>query len=130
MSQIVIDIPSETLVALKVTEAEIGETLRIAAAVKLFELGRLSSGAAARLAGVPRVVFLARLADYGVDTFNRPKSNSSERRVLPEVICDTSPIQYLHQLQLLHILPALAEVVTIPPAVITEITTGRDLGVI
>ncbi|HEX9923576.1 MAG TPA: hypothetical protein VGD99_13040, partial [Anaerolineae bacterium] len=71
-----------------------------------------------------------RLADYGVDTFNRPKSNSSERRVLPEVICDTSPIQYLHQLQLLHILPALAEVVTIPPAVITEITTGRDLGVI
>jgi hypothetical protein len=30
---------------------------------------RLSSGAAARLAGIPRVVFLARLADYGVDTF-------------------------------------------------------------
>jgi len=70
MSQIVIDIPSEMLVALKVTEAEIGETLRLAAAVKLFELGRLSSGAAARLAGVPRIVFLARLADYGVDTFN------------------------------------------------------------
>jgi predicted HTH domain antitoxin len=41
----------------------------MAAAVKLYELGRLSSGAAARLAGVPRVVFLARLADYGVDTF-------------------------------------------------------------
>jgi predicted HTH domain antitoxin len=39
------------------------------AAVKLFELGRLSSGAAAQLAGVPRVVFLCRLADYGVDTF-------------------------------------------------------------
>jgi predicted HTH domain antitoxin len=42
----------------------------MAAAVKLFELGRLSSGAAARLAGVARVVFLSRLADYGVDTFN------------------------------------------------------------
>ncbi len=41
----------------------------MAAAVKLFELGRLSSRAAARLAGVPRVVFLSRLADYGVDTF-------------------------------------------------------------
>jgi len=38
--------------------------------VKLFELGRMSSGAAAGLAGVPRVVFLSRLADYGVDTFN------------------------------------------------------------
>jgi predicted HTH domain antitoxin len=42
---------------------------RMAAAVKLFEMGRLSSGAAARLADVPRVVFLSRLADYGVDTF-------------------------------------------------------------
>jgi predicted HTH domain antitoxin len=41
----------------------------MAAAVKVFELGRLSSGAAARLAGVPRVIFLSRLADYGVDTF-------------------------------------------------------------
>ncbi len=41
----------------------------MAAAVKLFELGQLSSGAAANLAGVPRVVFLAKLADYGVDTF-------------------------------------------------------------
>ena len=39
------------------------------AAVKLFELERLSSGLAARLANVPRVVFLLRLADYGVDTF-------------------------------------------------------------
>lgn len=46
-----------------------GWPLRMAAAVKLFEMGQLSSGAAARLAGVPRVVFLSRLADYGVDTF-------------------------------------------------------------
>jgi predicted HTH domain antitoxin len=41
----------------------------MAAAMKLCELGQLSSGAAARLAGVPRGVFLSRLADYGVDTF-------------------------------------------------------------
>jgi predicted HTH domain antitoxin len=39
------------------------------AAVKLYELGRLSSGAAASLAGIPRVVFLSKLADYGVNTF-------------------------------------------------------------
>ena len=29
----------------------------------------MSSGAAARLAGMPKVAFLAKLADYGVDTF-------------------------------------------------------------
>jgi predicted HTH domain antitoxin len=52
-----------------VPSEEAGDAVRMAAAMKLFELGQLSSGAAARLAGVPRVVFLSRLADYSVDTF-------------------------------------------------------------
>ena len=46
----------------------VGNELRMAAAMKLYELGRLSSGAAARLADVPGL-FLSKLADYGVDTF-------------------------------------------------------------
>ena len=70
MSQVIIDISPETLHALSTTTEEAGDLLRMAAAVKLFELGRLSSGAAARLANMPRTVFLSRLAEYGVDTFH------------------------------------------------------------
>ena len=69
MDVTIVDVPQESLLALKITRDEFAGSLRMAAAMKYYEMGRLSSGAAARLAGVPRVVFLARLADYGIDTF-------------------------------------------------------------
>jgi len=73
MSNVVLEIPDESLLALGTGAEHYGEELRLAAAVKLFELGRLSSGAAAKLAGVPKCVFLSKLADYGVDTFRLTK---------------------------------------------------------
>ncbi len=48
---------------------------------------------------------------------------------MPEVICNTSPIQYLHQLRLLHILPALASRVIVPPAVVDGLAEGRAFGI-
>jgi predicted HTH domain antitoxin len=47
-------------------------------AVKLYELGRLSSSAAANLAGIPRTIFLSRLGDYGVDTFRLTEAELAE----------------------------------------------------
>lgn len=44
---------------------------------------------------------------------------------MTDVICDTSPIQYLHQIHQLHILPALAGKIIVPPAVVNEISVGR-----
>ena len=67
MCQIVFEIPDESLSAMQTSPEQAGDELRMAAAVKFFEIGRLSSGAAAKLAGVPRPVFLTRLSDYGVD---------------------------------------------------------------
>lgn len=47
---------------------------------------------------------------------------------MADVICNTSPMQYLHQVGLLTILPALVGPVLIPPAVDTELAIGRSLG--
>lgn len=69
MARIEFDLPDEILLALKRSPEEIGQILRLAASTKLYELGKISSGMAARLAGIPRVVFLTRLADFGVDSF-------------------------------------------------------------
>ena len=48
---------------------------------------------------------------------------------MANIICNTSPIQYLYQLDLLDILPALAERIIVPRAVVEEISTGRAAGV-
>jgi len=48
---------------------------------------------------------------------------------LPEVICNTSPLQYLYQADLLYILPALIKQLTVPSAVVQELAIGRKLGI-
>jgi hypothetical protein len=48
---------------------------------------------------------------------------------LPDVICNTSPLQYLYQVDLLHALQALAGQIVIPPAVAEELAAGRTAGV-
>ena len=47
---------------------------------------------------------------------------------MPEIISNTSPLQYLHQLGVLDVLPKLVTTVTVPPAVQDELTAGRKLG--
>lgn len=66
MSTIQVDVPEEALISLKTDSEAFSKELPLLAAVKLFELGRLSSGRAAQLAGVSRVEFLDCLGRYGV----------------------------------------------------------------
>ncbi len=47
---------------------------------------------------------------------------------MPEVICNTSPLQYLHQIGQLSILQALVGSIIVPPAVLIELDAGMAKG--
>ena len=64
--QVTIEIPEKVLLAEKSDEVAFAREMRLLAAIKLYELGRLSSGRAAELAGKSRVEFLLLLGDYKV----------------------------------------------------------------
>ena len=64
--QIKVDYPETLPDALQQTPAQFEQEAKMAMAVKLFELKRLSSGMAAALAGIDRVLFLMSLHRYGV----------------------------------------------------------------
>ena len=68
--QVTIDIPEKVLLAEKTDAATFAQEIRMLAAVKLFEIGRLSSGRAAELAGMSRVEFLLNLKRYQVFPFS------------------------------------------------------------
>jgi predicted HTH domain antitoxin len=69
MSAVHLEIPEETLISLKTDSESFGRDLKLLAAVKLFELGKLSSGRAAQLADMTRVEFLLALRSYQVAPF-------------------------------------------------------------
>jgi predicted HTH domain antitoxin len=62
----VVNVPEKVLLAEKTDEASFSRELLVLAAVKLYELGRLSSGRAGELAGMSRVEFLLSLGRYKV----------------------------------------------------------------
>ena len=70
MSQIVeIELPDELPAALQREASEMGAELRLAAAAKWYEMGLLSQGKAAEVAGLSRASFLSALARFGVSPF-------------------------------------------------------------
>ena len=70
MKPLIVEYPEELPGLLKMTEEQFAVEVRFLAAAKLFELGKLSSGKAAAMAGFGRVEFLHKLGGYGFHAIN------------------------------------------------------------
>ena len=65
-----VDYPADVRRTLREGKEEFAHELKMLAAVKLYELGKMSSGKAASLAGLDRTSFLLALGRYRVSAFN------------------------------------------------------------
>ena len=70
MSTLTLDCPDEVMFSLKKNATDMASEIRLAAAMKLYELGQLSSGRAAQLAGISRDEFLHNTGRYHVPAFD------------------------------------------------------------
>lgn len=61
-----IEVPDDAFSALRTSPEEFARELRLAAAIKWYEMERISQGKAAELAGLSRAAFVEALAQYDV----------------------------------------------------------------
>ncbi len=66
-----IDCPEEIIMALGKRPEEAAKEIRLMAALKLYEAGRISSGTAAHMAGMPRAIFVLTCGQYGISVFQQ-----------------------------------------------------------
>ncbi len=69
MVHIAFDVHEGALASVRYDPSTFTTELRTAAAVKWYELGRISQGRAAEIAGISRVEFFDALSRYGVSPF-------------------------------------------------------------
>ena len=68
--ELTIKYPSGFENAVQLSKEEMEQHIRLMAALKMFELGKVSSGKAAELAGMSRVEFIETCGRYHVSVFN------------------------------------------------------------
>ena len=76
--ELTIKYPSGFEYAVHMTKEEMEQHIRLMAALKMFELGKISSGKAAELAGMSRVEFLETCGRYRVSIFNYPPEEAKQ----------------------------------------------------
>lgn len=74
----IIEYGEDLLFSLGLSQEDFAEEARFLLAAKLFEMGRLTSGQAAKLSGKGRMAFLLSLSRIGVSMINLRKEDAEE----------------------------------------------------
>ena len=78
MTQLTLDMPESAFASLHQAPKEFAQEMRIAAAIKWYELGRFSQGRAAEIAGLTRAGFIDALSRYKVSPFQYTEEDLAE----------------------------------------------------
>ena len=76
--QILVEVPANLPDAAQCTPQQFIQEAKLAMAIKLYEMKRLSSGMAASLVGISRVQFLGKLHGYGVPVIDLDDAELAE----------------------------------------------------
>jgi len=91
MTQLTFDMPESAFSVLHQAPKEFAQEMRVAAAVKWYELGRLSQGRAAEIAGLTRAGFIDALSRYKVSPFQYTAEELAKEFVAEDsAVCDAS----------------------------------------
>ena len=70
MKAVTIPYPEGLPQTLKLSDTEFAEEIRFFAAARFYELGKISSGKAAKIAGLDKISFLEKLGHYKIPAIN------------------------------------------------------------
>jgi predicted HTH domain antitoxin len=78
MNVLTIPYPEDLLLSLKKEPAEFEAEARLLLAIKLYEMGQVTTGIGARLAGISRVAFIFELGRFGLSPMGQEPEELAE----------------------------------------------------
>jgi len=89
-----IEYPKEILWALQQEPDEFEEEARLMLALQLYEKGKITTGLAAQLAGVPRTIFIFLMGKHGLSPFGQTPDEVEDDWMASQKVSDRADVTH------------------------------------